>query len=701
MITEEKYDFKKRMLSVHKSGVRDMNLTSENGEYEIKNGFSIILPKDYSDVVLTASKDFQDYLFTSMKVSAMLTENPASKSNCLIIAFDENQNEDYKICFDENITITAKTDRMAAQGVYCLEDMMNTRRAPFIKKDEIKHTFMFSPRMTHSGYGMDDFPDSHLSAIAHAGMDSILVFTKGVNQTKTGYLNFNELIWRASKYGLDVYAYSFIMTGTHPDDEGAQEEYDKLYGELFRQCPGLKGVTLVGEIVGFNSKDERAYYRNVYGPDAELSDLPHPGFFPCRDYPQWLECIKKAVYKYKPDADIVLWSYNWGNRDTEARLELINNLPLDVTLMATFEMYEICPREGIMDVCSDYTLSFAGPGNYFKTEAEAALKRGLKLYAMANTGGQTWDMGTIPYEPMPYQWIRRYYGLRDAHEKWGLSGLMECHHYGFYPSFISDLAKQAFIKEKTVIEDSLKEVLSAKFGTKYVDVIDKALDKWSEAITYYTPTDDDQYGAFRIGPSYPLCLNRVRTPPSQPHAPSGNALVKVVYPAGHQQATPPPTGRGMLASLRVGEEIKSLDKMLTLMKEGRDILDTIPEEECNDELLYLVNLGKYICCYVQTGINAKKWYKIKNKLTTAEEIEFVPKLVEEARALLDEERKNAEEAIVYADRDSRLGWEPTMDYMGDSDSIRWKLKMIDYVYDIELEYFLKASDKSWLSNKMN
>ena len=139
MLPEEKYDFKKRMLSVHKKNVRNMNLTPGEDEYEIKHGFCIVLGEEPSDVVLTAAKDFVDYLFTSMRVSAMLVEG----DNCpnresLVIIFDEKQSEDYIIRFDDNITLIAKTDRMASQGLYCLEDMMNTRRAPFVKKETIK-----------------------------------------------------------------------------------------------------------------------------------------------------------------------------------------------------------------------------------------------------------------------------------------------------------------------------------------------------------------------------------------------------------------------------------------------------------------------------------------------------------------------------------------------------------------------------------
>ena len=51
------------------------------------------------------------------------------------------------------------------------------------------------------------------------------------------------------------------------------------------------------------------------------------------------------------------------------------------------------------------------------TDAEAAHKKGLKVYSMTNSSGKTWDFGVVPYEPMPGQWIKRYEGMIKAHDK--------------------------------------------------------------------------------------------------------------------------------------------------------------------------------------------------------------------------------------------------------------------------------------------
>ena len=684
---EKKYEFRTRLLNIHRKNIRNFTIIPEENELEIKNGLSIVIPENSSEVIETAAQDFINYMFSSLKISAMISYKRISE-NSVICCVDPNQKEDYIISIDENIRISGKSDRGIAQALYCLEDKMNIKKAPILKKEEIKHTFLFSPRMVHSGYGIDNFPNEHLASIAHAGMDAIVVFVSGINMTHTGFVDFNELVYRASRYGIDVYAYSYLKSEKHPDEEDAQMFYNNLYGTLFKECPGLKGVVLVGESVGFPTKDSNATpTRERVDKDGFPTGKPPAGWWPCYDYPQWLECVKKAVRDQKPDADIVFWTYNWGYVEKEHRINLINSLPTDITLMATFEMFHKYKIGEISEFTADYTLSNPGPGEYFKSEAEAAKRRGIRMYAMANTGGTTWDMGVVPYEPMPYQWIKRYIGLREANEKWGLCGLMDSHHFGFWPSFISDLAKQCFIKENTDVELCLRNVITVHFGKENIDKMCEALKLWSEGIDHYIPSDADQSGAFRIGPAYPFCLIREMKPEGEKYAHFGNRIVFTMYPADYHPTNGLPTGRGMLPFMRVDEEIKSLETMYELVRQGTDILQMI--ENKNEELEYLVNMGEYICCYVRTGINAKIWYRLCAKIKSEDNSKVILNIIGEMKELLKKEKENAENAIEFVRRDSRLGWEPTMEYMGDEERIRWKIKHLEYVLEYEVSAFEK------------
>ena len=60
--------------------------------------------------------------------------------------------------------------------------------------------------------------------------------------------------------------------------------------------------------------------------------------------------------------------------------------------------------------------------------------------------------------------------------------------------------------------------------------------------------------------------------------------------------------------------------------------------------------------------------------------------------LLLEERKNAEETIPLVQLDSRLGWEPSMEYMTDEEHLLWKIRQVNYVLDYEIKNERKALD---------
>ena len=71
--------------------------------------------------------------------------------------------------------------------------------------------------------------------------------------------------------------------------------------------------------------------------------------------------------------------------------------------------------------------------------------------------------------------MKRYESMKEAQGKWGMCGLMESHHYGFYPSFISKLSKWCFWEREENFENILKIVLKGTFGEADYENVDKAL----------------------------------------------------------------------------------------------------------------------------------------------------------------------------------------------------------------------------------
>ncbi len=684
MEKENSFDFRRELLTVHKPDLRSRSAVAQSDELQLHTGLRIWISETAGAVTETAAADFADFLQTSMGIGAEVCKGSEAAGGICIRTQAEAeidlgeyaQYRGFRVDVGEDVQICGFDERGCAQALYHLEEQMQLRRAPLLKKGSVSYKPEFSPQMVHSGYGYDDFPDAYLNRIAHEGRDAILVYVEGIDQTQVGYLDFNDLIARASRYGLDVYAYSAMVSKMHPEEPGAWAFYDGLYGELFRRCPGFKGVVFVGESIGFPSHDERAA-AEVFDEEGIPQGKPLTGYWPCRDYPLWVDMVKKAIFRHKPDADIVFWSYNWGRQPEKERIELINSLPLDISLLVTFDVHDYYTIGDVTEQISDYSIRIPGPCQYFLSEAKAAKARGMRLYAMTNTGGLTWDFGVIPYEPMPYQWAQRIAGMRKMKDEYGLCGIMESHHYGFYPSIISKFVKYCLMDRSLSYEQQLRKVLAMEYGVENVQTVDQALQLWSEAIRHYTPTDNDLYGAARVGPSFPFSLRFDMYPQLDPGA-------ERHFFAYYDHTFPHEAGfdKGSPVGIKLKHEIPQLQEMERLMRQGVRLLETI--QNPNEALQKLTNLGAYIANCTHTVRNAKQWYRLVCKMRAEEEKSTYLAILDQMEQLLEDEAENARLTIPLVEFDSRLGWEPTGGYICDAKRLNWKLRQVRYIIDTEI-----------------
>ena len=73
MKKEERYEFRKKLLTVHESGIRDFSLTPSENEVALFNGAMVNILCKESEHVRFAAEDFVDFLSVSMGISAMVT----------------------------------------------------------------------------------------------------------------------------------------------------------------------------------------------------------------------------------------------------------------------------------------------------------------------------------------------------------------------------------------------------------------------------------------------------------------------------------------------------------------------------------------------------------------------------------------------------------------------------------------------------
>lgn len=678
---EKPYRFRAELERVHERGLRERSLKPGADDFVFRDGARISIPAESGEVLRNAARDFADYLFASMEVGAAIV----CKRRAQVVVTIDGKLGARTSCITttkDAVAIAASDERAAAQALYHLEDLMNLRRAPFLRCGKEKRTARFSPRMVHSGWGMDLIPENYLRRMVHYGYDALLVYARSVDKTKSSskYEDIGAIIRRAASFGIDVYLYTSVKAYVHPDDPGAQEVFDRTYGEIARAYPEAKGIVLVGESCAFPSKDERACSDPFEVKQARGDKRPAPGWFPCRDYPDWLRCVKRAIGRHAPGMKVLFWTYNWSKDRTPempaARLALIDALPKEGTvLLSTFEMPEMVElSEEFSTAVSDYTVTCPGPGKVFASEEKKAVERGLELFTMCNTGGRTWDFGTAPFEPYPHQWAKRWSALRRANAEWGLSGLMESHHYGWMPNFVSELAKEAYTEGGLPFDEHLRMIAARDFGEANADEVVAIWKDWSEKGSRHPPTLGNQYGPFRIGPAYPFNFGGKRIErrdfPELHYAAYGIDIC-------HLNFTEELWGERMCETEKVPAELKLLRPLAESFFSGaarmRHMSLSLKGRQAREAHRMSV-LGEYLARVVNSAINLKRG-------AVAWEAKDDAALKEIAR----EELANARAALPLVDADSRLGFECSMEYTGGRKQIEWKMDRMRKLYGIEEE----------------
>jgi hypothetical protein len=88
-------------------------------------------------------------------------------------------------------------------------------------------------------------------------------------------------------------------------------------------------------------------------------------------------------------------------------------------------------------------------------------------------------------------------------------------------------------------------------------------------------------------------------------------------------------------------------------------------------------MGEYMVCCFTTDINVKKMYIYRQRLLISGSNEQVKSIINGIRKLGQSEIKNAEKALKVVDKDSSLGFEPSMGYGGDRAHIEWKIRQVN------------------------
>ena len=93
-------------------------------------------------------------------------------------------------------------------------------------------------------------------------------------------------------------------------------------------------------------------------------------------------------------------------------------------------------------------------------------------------------------------------------------------------------------------------------------------------------------------------------------------------------------------------------------------LKLVPEKKLR-EARYQAGVGMFFRNTLRTMSGIKRWWLLNKKLETEYSLPEAERILDELEKIATKEMENVRETIPLVEYDSRLGWEPTMEYVTD------------------------------------
>jgi len=464
------------------------------------DGWKLIWSPGQSVILSNAVQDFLDYLERSQDIKVTVEEkNSLSGWQNLrqgIIVGTKDQlpgcgetlkgSKDYEIrTSPEQIVICGYDDRGTMFGLYNLEAMMNLREAPIVKvnMNTVRHS-LYNNRMVLSWMGWMEWPDRLLSHLAHDGFDGIFagVYTNPngdrttaenstdfygrilYRQRKQDPARVRDLINRAAGFGIKVYTQIIWQYMGTPESEAGLR---KLVSDIVKEFPDIKGYVLLTE--GF-------WYKAWGGGHGASREYIEEW---ARNWCSAVRIVEEECHRVNPEIEILPWEYNINFRPDNADVKryFIKQLPQNTIPLLTWENGKSFELDGMYGYLRDYSLNQIGPAEVTEAQINEADARGMKVYSKVDTFA-SWQYGTIPYLPCPYQWYDRYTAL----EKYGVKGTLESWSSGYKPNFLTGLRAWTCWTNAPSRDELFGNIASGLFGKEQKELVLKAWDHFSQAI---------------------------------------------------------------------------------------------------------------------------------------------------------------------------------------------------------------------------
>jgi len=729
---EEPYQFHKSLKEgpVHKPG-RSRDASKAPDEMEIAaEGWTLLIPADAGSVLRHAAEDFREYLNAAMNVRVEMEMVPSltgwRELKRVIVAGTAKtlpgcdstlaSPKDYALeASPEGFAVCGFDERGAAQGLYNLESRMSLREGPFLKKDlRSTRRSLYRTRMVLNWLGWMEWPDAYLSRIAHAGYDAIYASVYSNPNGAEGTAHYvvvrrqdpkrmKDLLTRASRYGISVYApVLYRFTGDRQSEEGLRA----LMRDILTRLPEIRGYVLLTE--GF-------FYDTWFGAGG------HGG----QDLRAWARNWSRAVgivaeecHRVDPAIEVLPWEYNIDFRPQQVDLKryFIQQLPPEVIPLVTWEngkSFEIEGLKGLRGYVTDYSISQVGPSEVAAAQITEAHSRKMRIYAKADTFA-SWQFGTLPYLPIPYQWHRRYRALEQER----VDGTLESWSYGYNPNFVSELRAWDSWSGAPPFEELLRSIARRDFGAGSESLVLEAWQRFSEAIRRLPDTGPSM--GTNSAPGNPLFFEKPR-PRTMTIEHSWwdqdlwkthrAARIDPLWPFTRASFTfiPDFSGRENMAERYARQRTGVMRMAKPGQLEGVSVLPVF--QKLTLEVADALEAG--LVSYRQAALQApeskrqgafrevllveqmQRTLRSSHAILAFEDLRFrlaqnesdqteLKRLVDQMLRILKEEISRTEESLETARRDSRIGYELEMDYVYGPHVLEEKLEVLRRAMDREI-----------------
>lgn len=695
-------------------------------------GWKLVCLPAVSEALTTAIDDAQTFFEKSMgvliSVEKLKTLHHWRKMKSCIIVGTRQQlpgcgsallhSKDYEIIASEHRIIICGYDEAGVMfGIYHLESRLNLREAPILPRDlkTVRHS-LYDTRMVLSWMGWMEWPDQLLCHLVHDGFDGIFASVyanpNGDRTTASSSTDFyarllyqvrrqdpavmKDLIKRAAHFGIKVYTpVIWQYFGTTESEIGLR----KLVREMVREFPEIRGYVLLTE--GF-------WYKQWGGGHGAGSAYLQEW---AQNWSKAVGIVEEECHKIDPSIEILPWEYNIDFRpqNIEIKKYFIQQLPEHSTPLLTWENGKRFVLDHMQGYLRDYALNQIGPAEVTGAQIEEAGKRGMKVFSKVDTFA-SWQFGTIPYLPCPFQWFQRYAAL----ERHAVKGTLESWSSGYKPNFMSRIRAWTCWSDALSESELLTLTASSIFGAGQKDDVVKAWDHFSRAIQHVPDTGPnmgtnnavgnplffelppartatfkyswlDQDKVLDLNPFWPFTVSRM-----------------VFFPDFSNK-----TNRAeQYARSATGVEIKNdtyflpvflkylklasdeMEKGLVLYRKAALAAPEIKKEQAIKEVIVAEQMQRMM----QSDSAILEFEHLRLQLAGEKRLERKNEILNNMEKIVEEEIARTELSLLAATRDSRLGFQFEQDYVYTPYSLNEKLLLLKETLFKQLPAAKKAAN---------